>query len=134
MNSNLQPPALRVYLVEDHVPIRERLAALVETVEGAEVVGMADTPDAAFAGIGGARPDLVVVDLQLKSGTSGLAVLKWLREHSPGTPSVVLSNVVFPQMKQACLDLGAWQVLDKSREALRFRDVIRDIAESRIHA
>lgn len=130
MNPNPPLPAVKVFLVEDHPPIRDRIAELVRSVCGAQVVGMADEPDAACAGIGMSQPDVVVVDLQLKSGTSGLAVLKWLREHAPGIAAVVLTNSIYPQVKDACLKLGARLVLDKSSEALRVRDVVREIAHS----
>lgn len=128
MKSNLPPPALKVFLVEDHPTIRERIAELVRSVAGTQVVGMADEPDGACAGIGLTQPDMVVLDLQLKSGTSGLAVLEWLREHAPGIAAIVLTNAIYPQMKAACLELGARLVLDKSSEALRVRDAVRELA------
>lgn len=128
MDSNLPPPALKVLLVEDHPTIRERIAELVRSVAGTQVVGMADEPDGACAGIGLTQPDMVVLDLQLKSGTSGLAVLEWLREHAPGIAAIVLTNAIYPQMKAACLELGARLVLDKSSEALRVRDAVRELA------
>ncbi len=128
MNSNQPLPAVRVFLVEDHPIIRDHIAELVRSVAGTQVVGTADEPESACAGIGLTQPDIVVVDLQLKSGTSGLAVLRWLREHAPGIAAVVLTNAIYPQMKEACLKLGARLVLDKSSEALRVRDAVRELA------
>jgi DNA-binding NarL/FixJ family response regulator len=123
--------AIKVFLVEDYAPIREKLAELMLTVAGAEVVGTADDPAQAMVGIGSSMPDVVVVDLNLKSGTSGLAVLEWLREHAPGVVAVVLSNLVYPQIKQSCLDLGARLVLDKASEAFQLRDAVCEIARIR---
>jgi DNA-binding NarL/FixJ family response regulator len=128
MNANPPIPALKVFLVEDHASLRDRIAELVCSVAGTQVVGMADDPDGAYAGISLTQPDMVVVDLQLKSGTSGLAVLRWLREHAPGIAAIVLTNSMYPQMKEACLELGARLVLDKSSEALRVRDAVRELA------
>jgi len=128
MNSNPPPLAIKVFLVEDHPTIRARIADLLCSVAGTQVVGTADEPDGACAGISATQPDMVVLDLQLKSGTSGLTVLKWLRQHAPSITAVVLTNSIYPQMKEACLKLGARLVLDKSSEALRVRDAVRELA------
>jgi DNA-binding NarL/FixJ family response regulator len=134
MNSNLlnlPMPGVKVFLVEDYVPIREKLAELLLTIAGVEIVGTADHPAEALAGIESSKPDVVVVDLQLKAGTSGLSVLEWLRRHAPDIVAVVLSNSVYPQMREVCLDLGAWLVLDKASEAFQVREAVREIARTR---
>jgi DNA-binding NarL/FixJ family response regulator len=128
---NVLMRAIKVFLVEDHAPIREKIAELILTVAGAEVVGTADDLAEAVIGISSSMPDVVVVDLNLKSGTSGLAVLEWLVEHAPGVVAVVLSNLVYPQIKQLCLDLGARLVLDKASEAFLLRDAVCEIARTR---
>jgi DNA-binding NarL/FixJ family response regulator len=129
MNSNPPAPAIKVYLVEDYAPIRARLAQLVCAVARAQIVGEADEPTAALAGIGVSKPHVVIVDLQLKSGTSGLTVLKWLRAHEPDIAAIVLSNSAYAQMRQVCLDLGASLVLDKAGEFVRIGDAVREAAD-----
>jgi DNA-binding NarL/FixJ family response regulator len=124
-------PIVKVFLVEDFAPIREKLAELLLTVTGVRIVGTADEPAAALDGIAASQPDVVIVDLQLKAGTSGLTVLRWLREHAPGTVAFVLSNLVYPQIKEACLELGARLVLDKATEAFRLREAVIELAQSR---
>lgn len=131
MTSNLHPAPLRVLLIEDYTPIRERLAVLIGGIAGVEVVGMAEEPDGACHEIDACRPDLVIVDLQLKAGTSGLTILKWLRTHAPGTAAMVLSNIVHPQMNQVCLELGAKYVLDKTRDTLRLQEAVQELAGNR---
>ncbi|CAN7613152.1 response regulator [Trinickia sp. LjRoot230] len=134
MEPNLPLPAINVFLVEDYAPIRDRLAALIGSVEGVKIVGVADEPDAAFAGIRASQPHVVIVDLQLKSGASGLTVLKWLRQHAPDAAALVLTNTIYPQMNALCFKLGARLVLDKSMEALRVRDAVIELAASRKQA
>jgi DNA-binding NarL/FixJ family response regulator len=72
---------------------------------------------------------VVVVDLRLKSGTSGLSVLRWLHANEPRVAAIVLSNSAYAQMKQACLDLGAWCVLDKTSEFAELGTTIVAIAQ-----
>jgi len=91
-------------------------------------VAQADDPVAAMAAIKANEPDVVIVDLQLKAGTSGLTILKWLHEHRPGVPAIVLSNSAYPQMRKVCLDLGAHLFLDKAREFGRLGAVLNELA------
>jgi DNA-binding NarL/FixJ family response regulator len=126
---SLQPT--KVFLVEDFAPIRERLAALVQTVLGAEVVGNADEPASALAAIDLCQPDVVVLDLRLKAGTSGLTVLKGLTERTTGAVVIVLTNTTYAQLRQVCMNLGARFFFDKSSEFTSVRDVVQQIVDDR---
>ena len=72
---------IRVFIVDDHPLVREWLGNLLRMEEDIEVVGEADEPESAMAGISNmaslpeAVPDVVVVDLSLKRG-SGLDLIK----------------------------------------------------------
>lgn len=118
---------MKVLLVEDYAPIRERLCDLVRTIPGAKIVAEADEAASAVAAIDANDPDVVIVDLQLKSGTSGLTILKWLREHRPATAIIVLSNSAYPQMRKACFELGARLFLDKAAEFAQLRGALLDL-------
>ena len=101
---NLTP--LRVLLIEDSPLIRERLFESLVDPGRIEIVGEADTEEAAVALVGAATWDVLVLDLQLKHGT-GLGVLR---------------------------ALGADFFFDKSREYHRVREVLEGIAEKRVSA
>jgi DNA-binding NarL/FixJ family response regulator len=120
--------AMKVLLVEDFAPIRDRLCELVHRVPGAQIVAQADDPAAATAAISANEPDVVIVDLQLRGGTSGLTILKWLHEHRPNIAAIVLSNSAYPQMRKVCLELGAHLFLDKAREFGRLGAALRELA------
>lgn len=120
--------AMKVLLVEDFAPIRDRLCELVHRVPGAQIVAQADDPAAAMAAISANEPDVVIVDLQLKGGTSGLTILKWLHEHRPNIAAIVLSNSAYPQMRKVCLGLGAHLFLDKAREFGRLGAALHELA------
>lgn len=122
---------MKVLLVEDYAPIRERLCELVATVPGAHIVAQAEEASTALAAIRASEPDVVILDLQLKAGTSGLTILKWLREHRPATPAIVLSNSAYAQMRKVCMDLGARLFLDKASEFVQLREALATLAEHR---
>ncbi len=109
--STLSP---KVFLVDDSTMIRERVAAVLAARE-MEIVGQAETPHASIDGILAARPDVVVLDVQLEGGT-GLEVLRAVRRVEPGIAFVVLSNNASPAYRRRYLGEGATSFLDKSNE------------------
>ena len=114
MPSAIAATPLRVFLVDDSEAIRSRVAALLSAREMA-VVGQAGTPQASIDGILAARPDVVVLDVQLEGGT-GLQVLRAVREANPGIDFVVLSNNASEPYRKRYLGAGARRFLDKSSE------------------
>ncbi len=115
---------MRVLLVEDSPYIRERLVDLLADPGRIEIVGHADSEDAAVALMRDESWDVLVLDLQLKRGT-GLGVLRTLANSRPaGTKVIVLTNYAFPQYRDKCMALGADYFFDKAREYHRVRDVL----------
>ena len=70
----------------------------------------------------------MIVDLQLRAGTSGLTILKWLHEHRPAMPAIVLSNSAYAQMRKVCYELGATLFLDKASEFAQLRGALVELA------
>jgi DNA-binding NarL/FixJ family response regulator len=115
---------LRVLLAEDSPYIRERLVDLLAEPGRIDVVGSADSEDAAVKLVRDVPWDVLVLDLQLKRGT-GLGVLRGLAAvRRPGTKVIVLTNYAFPQYRDKSLALGADYFFDKAREYHRVRDVL----------
>jgi DNA-binding NarL/FixJ family response regulator len=112
-----------VYIVEDSPHVRGCLVDLIESVQGVSIVGEAETPSVAVAGIIETRPDYVVLDFQLRGGT-GLDVLDEARGKLPGTVFIILTNHATPQYRRLCLSAGASCFFDKTTEFARVRDVI----------
>src|SRR5437763_1444504 len=80
-----------VYIVDDSAAIRERIAKLVEGIEGVGVVGQAASANDAIHGILHTRPSSVLLDLKLL-GSSGLEVLRTVHPLDPRIVFVVLTN------------------------------------------
>jgi DNA-binding NarL/FixJ family response regulator len=118
---------MKVFIVEDSASIRERLAELMGEIDGAAVVGFADTPSDAIAGILSTRPDCVVLDYQLLGGT-GVDVLHAVHPKAPSVVFVVLTNHANPQYRRLCLEAGANWFLDKSTEFRKIKGVIAGLA------
>jgi DNA-binding NarL/FixJ family response regulator len=112
-----------IFLVEDSALVRERLIEMIESVPGARVVGLASRADEALRGILAARPDLVVLDLNLAQGT-GIDVLRALRLEAPRIDVYMLSGYATAPYRQLARRLGARDFFDKSTEFARVKDVV----------
>ena len=113
MESAQQAAPLMVFLVEDSLAIRARLAATIRAIDGAQLVGEAGKVGEAIDGIRATHPSAVILDLQLEDG-SGLDVLKAVQPASPELHVAVLTNYATNQHRRACMDAGAEYFLDKS--------------------
>jgi CheY-like chemotaxis protein len=120
---------LRVLLVEDLPRVQVMLRELIEEPGRFEVVGVADTEDDAVALFDARQPDVVVVDLNLRSGT-GMGVLQRIRQWPAEVRPllIVLTNHTLPVLRHACEKAGADHFLDKSREFARVRTLIEERA------
>lgn len=118
-----KPRAVRVLLVEDSLPVRERLRSLIEESGPVEIVGEAATVDGAIMLFRQQRPDAVVLDLNLIDGNGGV-VLTTIKRLRPACVVLVLTNFAIPGCREACLQLGADYFFDKFREFERVPEVL----------
>ena len=106
---------MTIYIVEDSQAVVERLVESVRELGQMEVVGLADEAHTAIAKIPQLRPELVILDLGLKTG-SGMDVLRSLSKSEYQPTVFVLSNLSDPVMRRACIAAGANAFFDKSTE------------------
>ena len=122
---------LRVYLVEDSAALLPRLVESLESM-GAEIVGHADTAQAAISEIAMMCPDVAIVDIALRNGTGfdvlrGLELSKGIR----GRPiAVMLTNHTTQPYRAMAKRLGAAYFFDKSREIVAMLRTIASIART----
>ena len=115
-----------VFIVDDSVSIRVRLAQLLGGMPGVNVVGEAGSATEAVAGILRIHPDSVLLDLNLM-GSTGLDVMRKVRPLAPRVAFVVLTNHFEPQYRDACFEAGARFFLDKSQDLHKVPEIIQEI-------
>ncbi|WP_168787745.1 response regulator [Paraburkholderia aromaticivorans] len=130
MNSSPSQQALRVFLVEDTIPIRQRMVARFVAIDGVEIVGQAEEPGAALAGIVAFEADVVVMDFRLTGGT-GMELLQSIAQSMSPVITIVLTNHSSAWFRQACLAAGAQYFFDKTSEFDLACDTITRIAHAR---
>lgn len=119
---------MKVYVVEDSAAVRERLLEMIREIDDIEIVGEAESYDAAVSGILTTRPDVAVLDIKLADdGGSGIDVLAEVKKGLPAMRAIVLSNYATPQHMKASADAGAEYFLDKSAEFERIAEILEQM-------
>jgi two-component system LytT family response regulator len=73
---------MRILVVDDEAPARERLKRLLDGIEGVELIGEAEDGPQAVGLIEREQPDLVLLDIQMP-GLDGFGVIEALEEPPP---------------------------------------------------
>lgn len=125
-------PSLRVLLVEDSSLLAARLSELIRRLPDVDLIGTVETEAEALSRISSAMPDVLILDLHLRSG-SGFGVLRSLtREKTASRPKVIiLTNFGLPEYRREAESFGVEAFLDKSRDYFRLPSLLSDFAKER---
>ena len=124
------PSDLRVLLVEDSQVICSLVTNIINGVTGLSVIESVGTEAEAIGAVTRGDVDVVILDLQLRSGT-GFGVLRAM--HSmPNKPAVVVfTNFALSTYRDSALALGAQHFLDKSRDYDLLPKILTELAALR---
>jgi DNA-binding NarL/FixJ family response regulator len=120
---------LDIYLVDDSRLVRERIEALLASLDGARLVGHAEGADEASARILALLPQVVILDLKLAQG-SGLDVLRAVCPQAPQIDFYMLSNFATDAYRRTATQLGARGFFDKTQEFAQLMDVLAQRARA----
>ena len=125
-------PPLRVFIADDSRPVADMLTELLSSPGRIDVIGVGETESAAIDAIRSLRPDVVILDLQLKTG-SGTNVIRAVRASAElsGVRLMVTSNHTSPQLRAGCMQLGADDYFDKVKELGALSARLAELAEAR---
>ena len=96
----------RIFIVDDHALMRDGIRAMVEA-GGHEVVGVSEEPNSALADIVRLAPALVLLDLHLAEGRSGLELLTEIRRRALPVRTLILTMSAQPRDVATAVQLGA---------------------------
>jgi DNA-binding NarL/FixJ family response regulator len=124
--------SLRVLLVEDSSLLAARLGELIRRLPDVDLIDTVQTESDAVTRISDVMPDVLILDLHLRTG-SGFGVLRTLvRERPERRPKVIiLTNFGLPEYRREAESLGVEAFLDKSRDYFRLPSLLRDFARER---
>jgi DNA-binding NarL/FixJ family response regulator len=132
VDERASPTPLRVLLIEDSPLIRRSLMEAIDSSGLLRVAAYADSADQAIALLTGEAFDAVIVDLQLKQGSS-VPVLAYLQREGliDSVFAAVLTNHALPAYRARCEQYGVRHFYDKSFEFDRVLDALHEYALTR---
>lgn len=118
---------ITVLLVDDHALLREALKQLLDHNPAFSVVGEADNGEEAVSLTRALRPQVVILDLNLR-GANGMEVIEQILEQDTGTRVLVLSlHTQWPLARQA-LRRGAMGYVTKSSHWWELTEALSQLA------
>ena len=118
-----------VFIVDDSTVVRDRLAQMISSLPGVDLVGQADISFEAIEALRRLRPNCAVLDISMPGG-SGIHVLETIKREQPALSVIMLTNFAQDQYRQKCLALGADYFFDKTTQFEKVLDVLRGPGES----
>lgn len=114
---------MKVLLVDDHQIVRNGLRRLIDLVKRSEYFD-AETDEQGFHLFNQIEPDLVVLDLRLGHETSGMTLLKRIREIDRTVKVIVLSMKSETHYVSAAIEQGADAFVTKAGPSEEFLDAV----------
>jgi DNA-binding NarL/FixJ family response regulator len=118
---------IRVVVADDHPLFREGLAATIDSLEGAVLVGEASTGTEAVEVVRSTRPDVIVMDLNMPE-MSGIDATRRIKIEAPQTAVLVVTMAQDDGALQAALDAGAAGYLLKEADRADIARALSSVA------
>lgn len=117
---------IRVLVVDDHPVVREGLVAMLEDEQDFQVAGEAGSAENALALLATARPDVILLDLELP-GMSGVDAIPRLAAALPDARVIVLTAYDTDERVLGAIKAGARGYLLKGASAGEIAQAIREV-------
>ena len=122
---------LRVLIADDHPVVRGGLRALIDTIDGLDVVGLAADGDAAVRETQLLRPDVVLMDVQMP-GTDGVEATRRIRASVPDSAVLMLTMYDDDATVFTAMQAGARGYLLKGAEQEEIVTAIRAVVAGQV--
>jgi CheY-like chemotaxis protein len=119
-----EPAPVRILIAEDHRMMRDALASLLEKEPGFEVVGLAEDGLEAVHLAREAKPDVVLMDINMPK-MDGIEATRQITRELPEIKVIGLSIQTEPQIASRMLAAGAASFVPKSSSPEELTEAIR---------
>lgn len=121
---------MRIMVVDDHAVVRQGIKAVLETVDGIEVVGDTGDGEEAIRLVGELDPNVLVLDVNMPD-PDGLEVTRRLREDGCDCRILILSMHDDPEYVLQALRAGADGYLLKESDPQELRTAVASVADGK---
>jgi two-component system response regulator AlgR len=125
----------RLFIVDDEAPARSRLKTLLSDIAEEcphQLVGEASHPEASLDAIVNARPDIVLLDVQMP-GMNGIELATRLITMVPSAPAIIFISA-HDEYALKAFDVHALDYLLKPVRAARLADALRRVTALRMQS
>lgn len=119
--------SLKVFIVDDAIPILIRLTNMLSGDRNIKLVGIANNAAKALEYITKSNPDLIILDIHMPDG-SGIDILRQIKKENPSRIVVILTNYIETDYREICKNEGADYFLDKSIEFEKVIEICKNLA------
>jgi DNA-binding NarL/FixJ family response regulator len=133
-SSNIASTAIKhqIMIVDDHPVVRRGLRALLSSEPDVEVCGEADDVEQAIERVGETHPEVVVVDVSLKTG-SGIRLIAEIKARCPDVKTLVWSMFDEKLFAERALRAGAAGYINKREPTERLIQAIRMVLRGEVY-
>ena len=122
----------KIFVVDDHPLVREWLGNLIHQQADLTVCSESESAPTALSAIAAARPDLVIVDINLKN-SSGIDLIKNIKDSHPDVPVLVLSMHDESLYAERAFRAGARGYVNKRETAGKVVEAIRRVLGGKLY-
>ncbi|HVC94477.1 MAG TPA: response regulator transcription factor [Pirellulales bacterium] len=123
---------IQILIVDDHPLVREGLATRISSQEGFEVCGEAADLETALELARTTKPDLVIVDISLKSG-DGIDLMKRIRATDGHAKMLVATMYDESLYAERAVRAGATGYINKQEMPEKIIEAIREVLSGRLY-
>lgn len=123
--------SIRVLITEDHEMVSQGLTAMLSNVDEIDVRATVDSGELALTRATAQEIDVVLMDINLGGGMSGIEATKAIKDAMPRTKVLILSMFTDPTTVAEAIKAGADGYVSKSASGEALTQAIRDVAEGR---
>src|ERR1700687_1291230 len=132
MKPNQTKKRARILIVDDHPAVREALALRIGRQPDLEVCGEAADMSEALRLVADTQPDLVVIDISLKTG-SGIDLIQRIKDRKDGGRMLVWSMHSESLYAERALRAGALGYINKDQATDKIVEAIRRVLEGKVY-
>lgn len=122
---------MKILIADDHTIVREGIKMLLtEAYPFAEITDVSDSVDLMKRVLKG-KWDVIICDISMPPGDSGLDAIKQIKEYAPGTPVIILSMHAADQYAVRAIKAGASGYLTKGAATLELVKAVNQVLSGR---